>query len=355
MRLDGRFELVAGAFSRDAERSARSGRALGIEAGRSYPSYAAMIEAEAGRLDAVAIVTPNDTHAEASTLAAEAGLAVICDKPATRTLAEALSLRATLDRTGTPYALTHAYLGYPLVHEARVRIARGDLGELRRVDVRYAQGWLAEDDESPQAAWRTDPGRAGAGGATGDIGTHAFNLAEFVSGVRVESLACDLRAAVAGRRLDDDASALLRFEGGARGTLVCTQVCGGEENGLSLTVSGSEGTLSWRQEEPNTLLVKRSGGEALVVRAGVNAPGLSVQAASMFRTPTGHPEGYLGAFATLYGAFAETVLTGERPSWLSGIADGVRGLAFVEAMVGSSARDAAWVALAELTEGETER
>ena len=345
MRLDGRFDLLAGAFSRDAARSACSGRALGVAPDRSYPTYAAMIAAEESALDAVAVVTPNDTHAEASALAAQAGLAVICDKPATRTLAEAMDLGGTLAETRTLYALTHAYLGYPLVHEAQARIARGDLGVIRRVDVRYVQGWLAKPDGSKQADWRTDPVRAGAGGATGDIGTHAMNLAEFVSGARVEALACDLRAAVPERALDDDASALLRLSGGVRGTLVCSQVCAGEENGLRLTVSGDEGTLSWRQEAPNTLTIKRAGGETLCVRAGQGAPGLTEGASAMFRTPMGHPEGYLEAFAALYGAFADAVLTGERPAWLPGIEDGVRGLAFVEAMVASSARDATWVSL----------
>ena len=347
MRIDGRFDLVAGALSSDPDRSRRSGAALGLDPGRVYRSYLELLEAEAGRLNAVAVVTPNDSHFPICQAAANAGFSIMCDKPATATLREALDLRKTLARADVFYTLSYAYLGYPLVQEARARIAAGDIGAVRRVNVIYPQGWLAgpaEASGNKQAAWRTDPAQSGIGGAVSDIGTHAFNLAEFVTGLRVDTIAADLAAFGDGRRLDDDAAALMRFENGARGLLLASQICTGEENGLSIAVNGETGALKWRQEEPNTLEIRSLDGRIGILRGGSNAYGLSPAVAARFRTPTGHPEGYLGAFANIYAQFADQLL-GDGSKNLPGIEDGVRGMAFVEAMVASSEADAAWVSI----------
>ena len=353
MRLDGRFDLVAGALSSDPQRALRSGTALGLAADKCYASWSDMVAQRAG-LDAVVIVTPNHLHFEPAQAALAAGLHVMCDKPATTSLASALHLQEVTARSSAVYGLSYTYLGYPMVAAARELVANGALGEVRRVDVRYAQGWLAQPVErqgNAQAAWRTDPERAGAGGASGDIGTHAFALAEYVTGDRVHSVSADLRSAVPGRRLDDDAAALLRFSGGARGTLVATQIAAGLENDLTLEVCGSQASLRWCHQQPSSLELRHARRPMEVLRAGVDNAYLAGGARALCRLPSGHPEGYLEAFANIYGAFAERALgVGDAGGFLPGIAEGVRGMAFVEAMVRSSAEDGRWTALTHCTD-----
>ena len=309
--LDGQVSLVAGAFSSDPGRSAEAGRAYGIEFARAYASVDAMLAGERGRHDAidlVTIATPNDLHLAAARPALEAGFAVMSDKPATRTLAEARELAAVVAASGRPYGLTYTYSGYPLVRHARELVASGAIGAVRKVVIEYSQGWLAtrlEDEGSKQAGWRVDPARAGAGGCIGDIGVHAFHLAEFVTGLRTEQLLADLAAVVPGRTLDDDCTVLLRYGGGARGVLIASQIAVGELNGLRLRVYGETGGLDWRQEEPNSLTLHRLDGSSEVIRAGTATVGAAGRAAT--RLPGGHPEGYLEAFANLYRDFAAMI------------------------------------------------
>ncbi|WP_394647935.1 Gfo/Idh/MocA family protein [uncultured Sphingomonas sp.] len=356
--VDGDWRLVAGAFSSDAGRNARTGDLLGLDAGRVYPSIEAMLDAEralsAGeRIDAVAIVTPNHLHAPMSIAALDAGFHVICEKPMSLNLAEAHAIAEAAARSGKHYALAFTYSGYPLIEEARTRVARGDFGAIRLVQVEYSQGWLSsalDREGNRQAEWRTDPARAGLGGCLGDIGTHAFQLAEHVGGVRVESLCADLTTHVPGRRLDDDVSVLLRFENGARGVLKASQVAAGDENGLRLRIHGEKGGLDWAQMEPNTLTLRWLDRPAEIVRTG--GPGVSDSAMARTRTPAGHPEGYIEAFANLYRAVAATIRGGdavaERGSaaWFPGAEDGVRTMAFVEAVVANAASQEKWSGLA---------
>ncbi|MBB4657541.1 Gfo/Idh/MocA family protein [Parvularcula dongshanensis] len=345
MRISGRFALVCGALSSDPDRARRSGRMLRLPEARSYPSYEAMIERELAlppeeRMEAVAVVTPNHMHLPVSKAALEAGFHVISDKPATRTLDEAIELRAAVGAAPGVYALTHTYLGYPMVAEAIDRVARGELGEVRRIVVQYPQEWLTdpvEGEGQKQASWRTDPALSGPSGCFGDIGTHAFNLAETIAGVRVSELCADLTAHVEGRRLEDDGAALLRFENGARGVLLASQVSPGEENGLRIEVFGDKAGLRWAQEEPNTLWLMPTAAPHQRLRAGGGY--LSELASARCRTPMGHPEGYLEAFANLYDLFADAVRTGTRSSALPGIEDGVRGMAFLDASLRSSRRE----------------
>ncbi len=355
--LDGDWQLVAGTFSSDGARNDRSGAALGLDPARVYPTTGALIAAEralpAGeRIDALAIVTPNHLHAPMAIAALEAGIHVFCEKPMAMNSAEAQAIAAAAERGGAKFALAFTYSGYPLVEEARVRVARGDLGKVRLVQVEYIQGWLSQpiDGEgNKQAAWRTDPAKAGMGGCLGDIGTHAFHLAEHVAGVRVDAVCADLTAHVPGRRLDDDVSALLRFDGGARGTLKATQVAAGEENGLKLRVSGEHGTLEWAQMEPNTLTLRWLDRPAEVVRAG--GPGLSASTQALLRTPSGHPEGYIEAFANLYQGFAGH-LQGRDDRFVPGLADGLRTMAFIEAMIANAAGDDKWTPVSGRVSGE---
>lgn len=359
--LDGDYALVCGAFSSDAERNARSAAGLGLDSSRAYPTLDAMLAAESAlpedqRMQALAIVTPNHLHAPAAIAALDAGFHVFSEKPMALDLEEALAIEAAVARSGRLYGLAFTYSGYPLVEEARVRVARGDLGAIRLVQAEYWQGWLSaplDRDGNKQAEWRTDPARAGLGGCLGDIGTHAFQLAEHVSGLAVESLSADLTTHVPGRRLDDDVAALLRFEGGARGVLKATQVAAGEENGLRLRVYGEKGGLEWSQMEPNTLILRWLDRPAEIVRAG--GPGLDSLTTSRLRTPAGHPEGYIEAFANLYGSFGRAVGAGAatppargQADWFPGIADGLRTMTFVEAMVANSQGSAKWTSLAEV-------
>lgn len=354
-RLDDRFELVAGALSADPDRARRSGAGLGLAADRSYASFEEMAETEAARPDgvqAVAIVTPNHLHAGPAEAFLAKGVHVICDKPLTATLAEARGLAAAARAADALFVLTHTYAGYPMVREGRALVAEGALGAIRIVQVEYAQSWLASALEAAgqkQASWRTDPTKSGAGGCVGDIGTHAMHLARFVSGLTPEALACDLSSFVPGRRLDDDVRVLLRFDGGARGMLWASQVAVGCENGLRLRVFGEKGGLDWQQETPDRLVFTPLGGPARhLVRGGA---GTGDEVARLSRLPAGHPEGYLEAFANLYGdaadaihAHAEGRLDTTAPN-LPGISDGLDGMIFIDACVRSSAQDAAWVRL----------
>jgi predicted dehydrogenase len=353
--IDARCELVCGAFSSEPEKSKASGLDLGLPAERCYGTFEEMIAAEKAlpaekRMQFIAIVTPNHRHFAPAKLAMENGFHVISDKPATFDLREARELAAIVEKTGMIYGLTHNYTGYPMVKEARARIRAGELGKIRKVVVEYPQGWLAtrlEAEDQKQAAWRTDPARSGAAGSIGDIGTHAENLAEYMTGLKIRELAADLTTFVEGRALDDDANVLLRFEGGAKGVLHCSQISVGEENALNIRVHGETGSLFWRQEEPNTLIHKRAGRPGEIVRTGMS--GLSPEATAVTRIPSGHPEGYLEAFATLYRNFADTLAAreaGRAPTALENdfpkIEDGVRGMAFIEAVVASSKANAAW-------------
>jgi predicted dehydrogenase len=348
--LDGDWRLTAGAFSTDAGRNARTGAQLGLQEARVYQSLDAMLAAEQAlpadeRIDALAIVTPNHLHAPMAIAALEAGFHVFCEKPMAVSVAEAEAIAAAAERSGRRFALAFTYSGYPLVEEARVRVARGDLGAIRLVQVEYLQGWLSAPIDTAgnkQAEWRTDPARAGIGGCLGDIGTHAFQLAEHVSGLRAESVSADLSIHVPGRRLDDDVSALLRFDGGARGMLKASQVAAGEENGLKLRIHGELGGLEWAQMEPNTLTLRWLNRPAEIVRAG--GPGLQPGTLPLLRTPSGHPEGYVEAFANLYRGFAAAI-RGEAGSSVPGLEDGLRTMKFVEAVVANATSDRKWTSI----------
>ncbi len=344
--IDGDWQLAAGAFSTDPGRNTRSGNALGLDPARVYASIDALIAGERAlpegeRIDAVAIVTPNFLHAPMAIAALEAGFHVLCEKPMAMSVAEAEAIAAAVEASGREFALAFTYCGYPLIEEARARVANGDLGKVRLVQVEYLQGWLSQPvdtDGNKQAEWRTDPARAGIGGCLGDIGTHAFQLAEHVSGLRTDAVCAELTTHVPGRRLDDDVSALLRFDGGARGTLKVTQVAAGEENGLRLRIHGERGGLEWAQMEPNTLTMRWLDRPIEVLRAG--GPGLQPATASMFRTPGGHPEGYIEAFATIYRAFAATIRGSQ--VWFPGVDNGLRTMRFVEAVVANAGSDVKW-------------
>ena len=343
--LDREIELVAGVFSSDPGRSKSAAGDYLIDPARAYGSLDEMIAAEAARddgVDFVSVVTPNHNHLPSARAALEAGLPVICDKPATASLAEARELARVVEKAGLPFGLTHTYTGYPLVREMKARIAAGDMGNVRKVVVEYPQGWLSQPAEGKQAEWRVDPQRAGAGGCIGDIGTHAFNLAEFATGLKVTRLLADLQAVVPGRALDDDVSVLMRFENGARGVLLASQIEVGELNGLRIRIYGEKAGMRWQQEEPNRLEILHEDGRIEAIHAGTGAIG--PVAAARTRTPGGHPEGYLEAFANIYRDFA-AVLRGEDAPLLPGIEDGLRGMAFIETAVNASANEAGWVDL----------
>lgn len=338
-RLDGRFDLIAGALSSDETRAAESARALGIT--RSYGDFRQMARDEAARSDgieAVSVCTPNHLHEPVSRAFLEQGIHVICDKPMTATLDQAQALADLAGRSDALFILTHNYSAYPQIRQARAMIARGDLGTLRLVQVEYAQDWLTQDTDSKQAAWRGDPERAGAGGAIGDIGTHAFQLARFVTGELPDRLAADLTSFVPGRRLDDNAHILLRYASGAKGMLWASQVAPGTENGLRLRVYGDKGGLEWQHDTPETLRYTPFGKPAQILRRA--GPG-STQDGS--RVPPGHPEGYLEGFANLYAEAAQAICSGTMPDTLPGIRDGLEGLQFIDACIRSNAADAAWV------------
>jgi predicted dehydrogenase len=358
--IDQQIELVCGAFSSDPERSKASGADFFLPSDRCYGTFEEMIKAEAKlpvgeRMDFIAIVTPNHMHYPPAKMALEHGFDVLSDKPATLNLAEAKKLAAIVKKTGRLYGLTHNYTGYPLVKEARDMIRAGKLGKIRKVVAEYPQGWLAtrlEASGQKQAAWRTDPKRSGAGGCVGDIGTHAENLAEYITGLQIEELAADITSFVKGRKLDDDANVLLRFKGGAKGVLHCSQISVGEENNLNIRVYGELGGIEWHQREPNTMLVKWLDQPVQVYRTANGYLGDNAKAAG--RTPPAHPEGYLEAFANIYKNFANAIRArdGGKKIGKNDIAndfpkieDGVRGMAFIEAVVKSSKKNAAWTKL----------
>jgi len=355
-RIDDKFELVAGALSSTPERARQSGAELGLDPARTYDDYRQMAIREARLktgIEAVAIVTPNHMHFPVAREFLKRGIHVICDKPLTATLKDARRLAALVDRHEALFVLTHNYTGYPMIRQARQMVAEGALGSIRLVQVEYVQDWLTEAVEQTgqkQAVWRTDPAQSGAGGSTGDIGTHAFNLAEFVSGLTLEQLSADVDTFVAGRQLDDNAHVLLRFAGGAKGMLWCSQVAPGHENGLRLRIYGTQGGLHWSQEDPNYLTFAPLGREPRRITRG--GAGSGAAAARLSRTPAGHPEGYLEGFANIYSEAAAAILAARNGQAVPDdvlyptVHDGVRGVAFVEACIASSRRNAAWVRLA---------
>ena len=350
--LDGRIELVAGAFSQSPEKSRQAAGMYRIDPARAYADFRQMIEAERKRpdgIDFVAIVTPNYLHLPMAVAALEAGLPVISDKPATASYEESLVLAAAVSKSGLPYGLTHTYAGYALVREARAMCSEGKLGNIRKVAVEYLQGWLSgplETTGHKQAEWRADPARSGAGGSIGDIGTHAFHLLEYVSGLKVTALNATLRSVVPGRKVDDDCNAFVRMNNRAEGTLACSQIAAGEMNELRLRVYGELGSLDWRLQDPNRLIVKILDKPEEIHHAAACYLGRDAIAAS--RTPSGHPEGNFEAFAILYREFADVLVAwknGEAaplPATLPGIEAGVRGMRFVERAIESS-RKQSWV------------
>ncbi len=349
-RIDDRFELVAGALSSTPEKSRASGEALGLP--RIYDDYKQMAIREArlkNGIQAVSIVTPNHVHYAAAREFLKRGIHVICDKPLTSTLADAKKLAKAAESADALFILTHNYTGYPMVRQARAMVANGEIGTIRVVQVEYPQDWLTQHEDFKQAEWRTDPARSGAGGSTGDIGTHAHNLARFVTGLEVESLAADLDAFVPGRQVDDNGHVMLRFEGGAKGMLWCSQVAPGNENALRIRVYGDKGGLEWAQEDPNYLWFTPFGEpKRLITR---NGAGAGDAATRVSRIPPGHPEGYLEGFANIYSEAAEAITAHAAGQPLPEgviyptIDDGLRGVAFIDACVRSSARNAAWVTL----------
>ena len=353
-RIDDQYELVAGCFSSNAEKSLASAADLGVP--RAYSSFAEMASREARRKDGievVAIVTPNHMHAPVAMQFIKRGIHVICDKPLTATLPEAKKLAKAAEASGVIFALTHNYTGYPMIRQAKAMVGAGTLGDIRLVQVEYAQDWLAEPLEASgqkQADWRTDPAKSGAGGSTGDIGTHAFNLANFVSGLTLDSLCADLQSFVPGRRVDDNAHVMMRYHGGARGMLWCSQVASGCENGLRLRIYGTKAGIEWAQEDPNYLLVTPLGAPRYRLTRG--GAGTGPEAARVSRIPPGHPEGYLEGFANIYAEAARAILSRRDGTALDsavmfpGLKEGLEGVAFVDACVRSSKRNGAWTSLA---------
>jgi predicted dehydrogenase len=354
-RIDDDYELVCGAFSSDPEKSKASGAALGLSPARVYNSYQELIEKEKQlpaneRVQVISIVTPNHVHFGPTKLALENGFHVILDKPMTFSLAEAKELEKVVKSSGKLFCLTHTYTGYPMVKEARQLVKAGKIGAVRKIYVEYPQGWLStflEGDDNKQAAWRTDPGKSGIAGAMGDIGTHAFNLMEYVSGLQVTQLCADINIVVEGRKLDDDGAVLLKLNNGASAVLTATQIAAGEENNVKIRVYGEKGGLEWEQWDANTLKVKSNERPTEIWRTGAGY--VSSYASHNTRTPAGHPEGYLEAFANLYHNFALSIkasIEGKEPSPevldYPGIEDGVRGMAFIENVIASGKSDIKW-------------
>ncbi len=354
--MDGQIELVCGAFSSNTDKSRESGASLFLPDHRIYGSYQEMIAAESQlpegeRMDFISIVTPNNVHFGPAMLALEHGFHVVLEKPMVFDLEEAKRLKQKVDETGLLLLLTHTYVGYPMVKQARKLVREGALGNIRKIYVEYPQGWLSrrsEQDGNKQAAWRTDPAQSGRSGCMGDIGTHALHLAEHISGLRTTHLCAALYTHVAGRRLEDDGNVLLQLDNGASGVLMASQVAAGEENALKVRVYGELGGLEWNQQEPNTLVVRWVDEPAQIYRAGKNAP-ISDEAKAFCRTPVGHPEGYLEAFANLYRSFTVALrarLSGENqvdavydfPS----VDDGVRGMAFLDTVLASNESNEKW-------------
>ena len=353
--MDGEIELVCGAFSSDPQKSKDSGEKLHLDSSRVYASFPEMIVKEKelpdeAKMDFVSIVTPNHVHFEPAKMAMENGFHVVLDKPMTLNLAEAKELKEVVQKTGKYFCLTHTYTGYPLIKEARQQVQDGRLGNIRKIMVTYPQGWLSsflEGSNDKQATWRTDPSKSGIAGCMGDIGTHAFNLAEYITGLELTQISADLHTVVEGRKLDDDGAVLLKFNNGATGVLVASQVMAGEENNLNIQIYGEKGGVKWSHADPNSLVFIAPDKPVETWRAGTKY--LSEVAKHNTRTPAGHPEGYVEAFANHYRNFALCVkagLAGETPKadWLDfpGIEDGVRGMAFIENVIASSKSDEKW-------------
>lgn len=351
-RMDDHFELVAGAFSSTAEKSKTSAEELGVSSDRAYGDFTEMAKAEAGRengIEAVAIVTPNHMHFPVAKAFLEAGIHVICDKPMTTSIEDARELAKLVESTGRLFVLTHNYSAYPLIRHARSMVSNGDLGKIQVIQAEYPQDWLTDAIEGTgqkQAAWRTDPEKSGIGGCVGDIGTHAFHLAGYVSGLKAEKVAADLTAFVPGRDLDDNVHVMLRYENGARGMIWASQVAPGNENGLKLRIYGTKGGLSWEQENPNRLLHTPLGKPPRILTRG--GPGLGPEAERMTRVPPGHPEGYLEGFANIYSEAAAAIVafrngqTPDKAVHFPTVKDGVEGVAFIVACVRSSEAESAW-------------
>jgi predicted dehydrogenase len=353
--MTGAIELVAGAFSSDPKASREFGLALGLADNRAYADYGEMLDAESAlpegeRIQCVSIVTPNNSHADIACMALGKGMHVICDKPLAGSLEDALRIEAAVKKSWLLFGLTHTYIGYPLVIEARQRVLAGELGKIRRVTANYLQDWLSRPEDtgaSKQAIWRTDPEVGGESGAFADIGTHAFNLVEFITGQQLSEVAAELRTVVPGRRIDDDGAALFRLAGGASGVMSVSQVCPGAVNGLSIEVYGDEASLHWAHADPNILTIRHRGEPDRVLRPGNNMAYLSGEAVARSHTPGGHPEGFFEAFANLYADFARAV-----QSWpdatdngCATVADGVRGMRFVRAAITSSNNGSQWTSL----------
>ena len=350
--LDGRIEMVAGAFSSSPEKSRAAGESFRIDPARAYASYQEMLQAEKKRedgIDFVVIATPNSLHLPMARAALEAGISVVSDKPATATYEEVLELEKVVKKAGLPYALTHTYAGYALVRDARSLCANGELGDIRKVVVEYLQGWLSQPIErtgQKQAGWRVDPALNGPGGSIGDIGTHAFHLLEYITGLQTTALHGTLRSVVPGRRVDDDCTALLKLNNGAAGVLMCSQIATGEGNGLRIRVYGEKASLAWAQEDPNRLHLRHADGREEIRHAAGSY--LTADARAVTRLPGGHPEGYLEAFAVLYREFADAYeawradMANPLPATLPGIVAGVRGMRFIERTIESS-KTGGWV------------
>ena len=352
--LDGHYELVCGAFSRDQDNNTRTAQSLDLPAERVYDSWEAMLKQEAAlpeneRMQVVSIVTPNHLHVPVSIAAAKAGFHVFCEKPAATSFDETKALADAISGAPVLYGLAHTYQGYPMVWQARHMVESGMLGKLRKVYVEYPQGWLSGEEEShnKQASWRTDPALSGASGCMGDIGTHAFSLAEFILGEKITQLCGELNTHVEGRRLDDDGAALIKTDNGVTGVLIASQVCAGEENPLKIKVYGEKGGLEWRQMEPNSVIYRPVDAPYQVFRAG--QPGVCENALSQLRVPAGHPEGYLEAMANLYTAFAAAVRSGKTGTAdkVPGLVSGIRGMAFIKAMLDSSGSEQKWHSIAD--------
>lgn len=356
--MDGAIELVCGAFSSDPKKSKQAGEELNLDPSRVYASYEEMIQKEAAlsddqRMDFVSIVTPNHLHFAPAKLALESGFHVVLDKPMTFDLKEVKELEKVVKQSGKYFCLTHTYTGYPMVKEAKEQVRNGKIGEIRKVFVTYPQGWLSsflEAADNKQASWRTDPSKSGKAGAMGDIGTHAFNLAEYITGLQVTKICADINIVVKGRKLDDDGAVLLKFNSGASGVLMASQIMAGEENNLTIQVYGEKGGLEWKHSDPNSLLLKWLDAPMQTLRAGTGY--LSDLAKHNTRTPAGHPEGYIEAFANLYRNFALCVqasIEGKQPKkeWLDfpGVEDGVRGMAFIENVIESGKSEKKWFRL----------
>lgn len=354
-RIDGDYELVCGAFSSNAEKSKASGVALGLSPDRSYASYEELIEKEKQlpadqRVQVISIVTPNHVHFGPTKMALENGFHVVLDKPMTFSLAEAKELEKVVKASGKLFCLTHTYTGYPMVKEAKQLVKAGKIGKVRKIYVEYPQGWLStflEGEDNKQASWRTDPGKSGIAGAMGDIGTHAFNLMEYVTGLEVTQLCADINIVVEGRKLDDDGAVLIKLNNGASAVLTATQIAAGEENNVKIRVYGETGSLEWQQWDANTLIVKPINKPWEIWRTGAGY--VSSYATHNTRTPGGHPEGYLEAFANLYHNFALCVkaqIEGTQASPEAqdypGIEEGVRGMAFIENVIESGKSDVKW-------------